>query len=198
MAQEPYFDPAVIRDILARVKVHVGRPFVMTIDGPGGSGKSTLAREIAEAHSGDAVIVEGDDFYADLDDDYRAGLDAQQGYEEYFDWKRLRDQVLAPANQGRPIRYQRYDWPHERMGDWVDLGPTDLLIVEGVYSARPQHREFADLVVWVTTSEEERLRRQVDRGENDNIWIVRWMAAENYYLSDVHRDDPSVLTVHGQ
>lgn len=198
MAQQTLFDPADIEAILARVKEREGHAFVMTLDGPGGSGKSTLAREIADAFPGHAVIVEGDDFYADLDDAYRAALHAEQGYEEYFDWPRLRDQVLAPASQGRLVRYQRYDWTNARMGDWVDAGPSDLLIVEGVYSGRPQLRRFADLVVWVNTSEEERLRRQVERGENEGVWIERWMAAENYYLSTVHQDDPTVLTIQGQ
>lgn len=198
MSQQTYFDSAVLNDILARIEKREGRAFVLTLDGPGGSGKSTLAGEIAAAFAGSAVIVEGDDFYADLDCHYREGLDAEQGYEEYFDWQRLRDQVLAPASQGRPVRYQRYDWDNARMGEWVHVDPCDLLIVEGVYSARPQHREFADLVVWVTTSEEERLRRQHERGENDDIWIERWMAAENYYLTRVHKDDPTALTIQGQ
>lgn len=50
----------------------------------------------------------------------------------------------------------------------------------------------------MNTSEEERLRRHVERGENEGVWIERWMAAENHYLSTVHKDDPAVLTIQGQ
>src|ERR1035438_249418 len=114
MAEETYFDRAVIDDILARRHPVAGRAFVVALDGPGGSGKSTLAREIAAAYDGLSAVVEGDDFYADLDDDYRAGLDAKDGYREYFDWQRLRDQVFVPARQGRPIKYQRYDWGNRK------------------------------------------------------------------------------------
>ena len=77
MAKETRFDRAVIGGTLARVRPVAGRAFVVALDGPGGSGKSTLARELAAAYDGRAAVVEGDDFYADLDDDYRAGLDAR-------------------------------------------------------------------------------------------------------------------------
>ena len=159
MAKETHFDRVVIGDILARVHPVTGRAFVVALDGPGGSGKSTLARELAGAYDGPAAVVEGDDFYADLDDDYRARLDAKDGYREYFDWHRLRDQVFIPARQGRPLNYQRYDWNNAGMGDWLTVPGVELLLVEGVYSSRPELREYADLVLWVITSEKERVRR---------------------------------------
>lgn len=198
MAEETHFDRAVIDDILARLHPVAGRPFVVAIDGPGGSGKSTLARELAAAYDGLAAVVEGDYFYADLDDDYRAGLDAKDGYREYFDWQRLRDQVFVPARQGRPIKYQRYDWGNTRMGDWLTVPGVELLLVEGVYSSRPELREYADLVLWVTTSEEERVRRQFERRQNQGVWIKRWMAAEDYYLDNIHQPGSAEVVVLGE
>jgi uridine kinase len=198
MAKETHFDRAVIGDILARLHPVAGRAFVVVLDGPGGSGKSTLARELAAAYDGPAAVVEGDDFYADLADDYRASLDAKSGYREYFDWRRLRDQVLIPARQGRPIEYQRYDWDKARMGDWLTIPRVTALFVDGVYSSRPELKEYADLVVWVTTSEEERVRRQVERGQNQSVWIQRWMAAENYYLEQIHQPDSAEIAVLGE
>ena len=178
VAKETRFDRVVIGDSLARVHAVTGRAFVVALDGPGGSGKSTLAREVVAAYDGPAAVVEGDDFYADLDDDYRAGLDARGGYREYFDWQRLRDQVFLPARQGRPVSYQRYDWGHARMGDWLTVPGVELLLVEGVYSSRPELSEYADLVLWVATSEEERIRRQLERCQNGGIWISRFSSSE--------------------
>lgn len=198
MAKETHFDRAVIDDILAELHPVAGRAFVVVLDGPGGSGKSTLARELAAAYDGPAAVVEGDDFYADLADDYRASLDAKGGYREYFDWRRLRDQVLIPARQGRPIEYQRYDWDKARMGDWLTIPPVAVLFVDGVYSSRPELREYADLVLWVATSEEERVRRQVERGQNQSVWIQRWMAAENYYLEQIHQPESAEVVVPGE
>jgi uridine kinase len=198
VAKETYFDRGVIGDILGRVHPVAGRAFVVALDGPGGSGKSTLAREVAAAYNGPAAVVEGDDFYADLDDAYRAGLDAEGGYREYFDWQRLRDQVFVPARQGRPVSYQRYDWAHARVGDWLTVSGVELLLVEGVYSSRAELREYADLVLWVTTSEEERIRRQLERGQNQGIWIKRWMAAENYYLENIHQPSSAEVVILGE
>ena len=198
MAEETHFDRAAIDDILARLHPVAGRAFVVALDGPGGSGKSTLARELAAAYDGPAAVVEGDDFYADLDDDYRAGLDAKDGYREYFDWQRLRDQVFVPARQGRPVKYQRYDWDNARMGDWVTVPGVELLLIDGVYSSRPELRGYADLVLWVTTSEEERVRRQFERAQNQGVWIKRWMAAESYYLDNIHQPGSAEVVVLGE
>ena len=198
MAEETHFARAVIDDILAGLHPVAGRAFVIAVDGPGGSGKSTLARELAAAYEGPAAVVEGDDFYADLDDDYRASLDAKGGYREYFDWQRLRDQVLIPARQGHPIKYQRYDWDNARMGDWLTVPGLGLLLVEGVYSSRPELREYADLVLWVTTSEKERVRRQFERGQNQGVWIKRWMAAESYYLDNIHQPGSAEVVILGE
>jgi hypothetical protein len=37
-------------------------------------------------------------------------LSPQEGDHQYFDWQRLRDQVLAPLASGQAARYQWYDW----------------------------------------------------------------------------------------
>lgn len=192
------FSDITIKEVLARVERFNHRPFVMVLDGPGGSGRSTLARELAEGFRGSVAIVQGDDFYADLDDDYRMNLDAEGGYRDYFDWNRLREQVLVPARGGRSIEFQRYDWVNARMGDWFTVDSVNLLIIEGVYSSRPELRDLADLVLWVKTSTSERLRRQVERGENDSAWIQRWMAAENYYIDNVHAAAPDDIEIVGE
>jgi uridine kinase len=194
---EGQFERSVIDGVLAKVRTIAGRSFVIAIDGPGGSGKSTLAREIEAAYGGSAAVVEGDDFYADLTEDYRISLDAEGGYQEYFDWQRLRDQVLLPASTGQVVRYQRYDWDHARMGVWRTVPSVDLLLVEGVYVSRPELREYSDLVVWVATSEQERLSRQMDRNENEGTWIGRWMAAEQYYADHIHQPSPSEILISG-
>lgn len=193
-----HFNSSLITDILGRVVPLSNRPFIVVLDGPGGSGKSTLARELAASFAGAAAIVHGDDFYADLDADYRASLSAEEGYREYFDWKRLRDQVFLPAHAGESITYQCYDWVNEAMGDWISVAEVDLLIVEGVYSSRPELRDLVDLVVWVETSERERLRRQFARGENDDAWINRWKAAEYYFRDHIRIEQPGDIEVVGE
>jgi uridine kinase len=159
------------------------RPVVVGIDGQGGSGKSTLAAEwVTRTRRG--VIVEGDDFYRDMPGSERAALDATGGYERYFDWERLRAQVLTPARAGDDVlRYQRYDWGSGRLGRWVEMPMPDVVVVEGVYTLRPQLLGLLDVKIYVRTGEDTRMDRQVARGENSSDWITRWVAAEDFYVA---------------
>jgi phosphoribulokinase len=160
------------------------RPLLIGIDGQGGAGKSSFARRLVQRLDSAAVVVEGDDFYRDLPDDERVLLDAEQGVEQYFDWQRLRREVLEPvARAEQVLRYQRYDWPAETMGDWVEMPMPDVVIVEGVYTLRPQLRDLVDVKVYVEASDAVRRRRQFERGENTDEWIDRWVAAEDLYVA---------------
>ncbi len=83
------------------------RTLLVGIDGRGGSGKSTLARQL-ERSASDLTVVEFDDFYLSLKE--RKGR-ASRGEAEIggnFDWRRLREQVLAPLSRDEPALYQRY------------------------------------------------------------------------------------------
>jgi uridine kinase len=59
------------------------RPWVVALDGPSAAGTSTLADVLADRLG--AAVLRGDDFYRDLPDDERWGLDAAGGLERYFD-----------------------------------------------------------------------------------------------------------------
>jgi phosphoribulokinase len=192
------FPQAALRPILAAVAARPRRPLLVGIDGPGGSGKSTLAGELVRQLDG-AVVVEGDDFYRDLPEEVRAALGPEAGYQQYFDWQRLRREVLVPVRDRRPaLRYQRYDWEHARMGAWVTLPMPPVVVVEGVYTLRPALAELVDLKVFVATGEAVRLERQRARGENPDAWIGRWMAAEDHYLGVARPDLAADLVISGE
>jgi uridine kinase len=178
-----YHTDQVLRQIDDLIGAAARRPVVVGIDGQGGSGKSSLASELV-AWTGRGVIVEGDDFYRDMPEPERAALDAAGGYERYFDWERLRAQVLTPARAGDGVlRYQRYDWATERLGRWVEVPMPDVLVVEGVYTLRPQLLALLDVKVYVRTGEDTRMDRQIARGQNSSDWITRWVAAEDFYVA---------------
>lgn len=164
------------------------RPLLICIDGFGGSGKSTLAGMIRDAADVSAV-VEGDDFYGPEGDDW-ATFSPQEGYERFFDHERLARDVLRPLRRGARARYQRYDWQHNVLGDWVELPAEGIIVMEGVYMLRPSLREFWDLAIFVDTPWPIRLERQVSRGENTEDDIRLWTDAEKYYERHVN---PAVL-----
>ena len=174
------------------------------IDGPGGSGKSTLAGELAAvlaAGGAQAAVVQGDDFYREADPAERLKLSPPQGYELYFDWERLRDQVLAPLTAGRDAAYQRYDWPSGRIApDELHAVPhTGFVIVEGMFVARPALAGFYDLTVFVDTPLALCMERLVARGHDHGPgdWNRRWQAADRYYLASTEPWDRLDLVVKG-
>ncbi len=157
---------------------------LVAIDGPSAAGKSTLARQISERLG--CPIIEGDDFYADIDDAERAELEAEEGYRHYFDWRRLRNEVLIPLSLGRPARYRPWDWSSGTgFGDEIKVKPGSVVIVEGIYMLRPQLLGYWDLMIWVDAPARLRHDRQLARNENSLEWIERWTAAEKWYIKNL-------------
>ncbi len=170
-------DPHALTAWLAHAAAH--EPYLVAIDGHSAAGKSTLSRAIARAVPR-CQVVQGDYFYRVLDPDYRAALTAEEGYDQYFDWQRLEVQVLRPLRQGLPAHYQAYDWDHNVLGAWKTAAPEGVIVVEGIYSARPELAAYYDAVIYVEAPYERRMKVQRERGDA-GAWIERWAAAELYY-----------------
>ena len=172
---------------------------LIAIDGMGGSGKSTLASAVAGL--GGAAVVHGDDFYRPMDADERAGLTPAQGYDRYFDWQRLRDEVLTPLTAGRDAGYRRYDWSTGALATDGSLAVArdGIVVVEGVYTARPELADHYDLVVYVDTPPDESLRRLRVRGDDHGPidWEARWRLAEEHYLATTRPRERADLVIPG-
>lgn len=172
---------------------------LVALDGLGGSGKSSLAAALVEVRG--AVVVHGDDFYRPMDPEERAALDPVQGYHRYFDWQRLREEVLAPLTAGREAAYRRYDWETGTLApDEIHTVPcSGIVVVEGVYCARPELAEHYDLLVYVDTSREESMRRLRARGHDHGPidWESRWRLAEEHYLAAIRPRERAHLVVPG-
>jgi uridine kinase len=133
-------------------------------------------------------VIEGDDFYRPLPERTREALTPLEAVDLTFDWERLRDEALAPLVRGEDARYRRYDWLAGRLGEELaEVPAAGVVVVEGVYSARPALRGYLDLIVVVDAPRELCLARLLARGENDPAEIERWRAAEEWYLE---RQDP--------
>jgi uridine kinase len=155
-------------------------PLLVAIDGQSAAGKSTLARFIEEQLP-DVTIVHADDFYRVMDEQERAALDAEGGYNHYYDWERLQQQVLEPLTQTQSAQYQRYNWVENMLGEWVEVLSQGIVVVEGVYTLRPELRHYYDVKIYVATNDTVRMERQAQRSD-PWLWVERWDAAELWYL----------------
>jgi uridine kinase len=117
----------------------------------------------------------------------RAALTPIEAVDLCFDWERLRDDVLAPLLRGEHARYRRYDWPAGRLGEELaEVAAAGVVVVDGVYAARPALRGYLDLIVVVDAPRELCSARQLQRGENQPAELERRRAAEEWYLD--HQD----------
>jgi uridine kinase len=150
------------------------RTVLVAVDGHGGSGKSTFAERLA-AQGENARVIHTDDF-ANLG--VTAGLDVE----------RLRRQVIQPLSRDESGRYQRFDWPSQRLSEWYDIPPGDVVIVEGVSSQRREFGDVWDLSIWVEATRNTCLRRGLDRDGRGSLplWEA-WLADEDRYID---REDP--------
>ena len=147
---------------------------LVAIDGPSGAGKTRLAERLGGRLS--APVVHTDDL---LD-----GWDDQFGF-----WARLEEQVLEPLRHGRAARYLRYDWLLGTFaGPPVRLEPADVVLLDGVSSARRAIRPELSAALFVTAPPRLRLARAMARdGRHDvayRAYLERWRTAEDRHFAE--------------
>jgi uridine kinase len=174
-----------------------GETLVVGIDGAGGAGKSTLARGVSDAFARRAAIIRCDDFYHPLNDPRYSRLTPEEAYENYFDWRRFRDEAVIPLRGGKRARYRRYDWSTDALAEWIEIEPREIVLVEGVFAMRSELRPLLDVAIFIETPREERQRRMLARPQDSAAWMARWMSAEDWYLEHVAPHRHADLVVKG-
>jgi uridine kinase len=170
---------------------------VIAIDGHGGAGKSTIAEAVAKATG--AALVHTDDFFQAPTPcpGPRAAQAVRLVLADYYDWRRLRAQALEPLRAGRGAAFRRFDWERgSGLDGTVTVEPSDLILVEGVYSAAPELGDLVDRSVFVDTPEQERLRRLRGRVMPEE-WDDKWLLAEHAYFDVIRPPSAFDLVVSG-
>lgn len=167
------------------------------IDGCGGSGKSTFAKEL-EKLSSEITIIHMDDFYLPSTQ-RKKGNSVEKPVGADFDWQRLKRQVLEPLVNNKESKYQLYDWPSDKLGNWNKVSTGGIVIIEGVYSIRKELEAFYDFKIFIDCPYNIRLKRGIERdGEAArDMWEKNWMVAENKYMEKQKPFDRADLVVDG-
>jgi uridine kinase len=176
-------DAEALADMIASSAKQKVSPFIVAIDGRSGVGKSTMARALAERL--DACVIEGDDFYA-------GGIElrsdsAKSRAAACIDWTRQQSLLEALA-AGRPAHWRAFDWEafDGRLRDEpTTLEPRPVVILEGVYAARPELADLLDLRVVLLVSDDVRLARLAAREGMIGPWERQWHEAEEFYFEAV-------------
>ena len=82
-----------------------------------------------------------------------------------IDWERLRAEALWPLRAGQPATFQPYDWDADdgRLAPPKTIPAADVIIVDGVYAARPELADLVDVAVYLGVDPQTRARRYVER-----------------------------------
>jgi chloramphenicol 3-O-phosphotransferase len=164
-------------DRVAAVVAHVdageprcGTTRLVAVDGPSGAGKTTLAREVADVLG--APTVHMDDLYPGWD-----GL--REGVQLARQW------VVDPLRAGRPARYRRWDWVHDRFAEWVQVPAGEVLVLEGCGSGVLPVGAHATTLVWVDADPRVRRARGLARDPGYAAFWDRWARQEQeLYAAD--------------
>ena len=181
---------ATIQEFIERIKataVASAGPIVVALDGRSGAGKSTLAAKVAASIT--ATVIEGDDFYSGGRGEEWDAMNPAERALYCIDWRRLRP-ILRRLREGKSANWYPFDWA--AFDGRLELEPrrappSDVTLLEGVYSARPELADLVDLTVQLDTPQADR-QRQLDQRESHTLrrdWSHRWDDAETYYFSNV-------------
>lgn len=165
---------AEVRDAIAALPADGPAPIVL-IDGRSGSGKTTLAARLRDQWAGPVQVIALDDLYP--------------GWDGLADGSALVvERILVPLREGRPARWNRWDWERGEAGPAVETEPGTPLIVEGSGVLTAGSAALAPVRVWLESPDEVRRARALARdGETYRPHWERWAAQEARHLA---RDSP--------
>ena len=169
----------------------------VAIDGRSGSGKSTLAAALSAVllarYDLTCAVIEGDQFYAGGTPEEWDQRTPSEKADLVIDWRR-QSEVLKQLRNNGAASWLPFDW---EASDWYSDNPplantpvtcevSDVVVLEGAYSSRPELHDLLDIRVLLDTPADQRRRQLLER-EGDAYrteWEARWSSAENHYFGE--------------
>jgi uridine kinase len=130
-------------------------PVVIAVDGGSGAGKSIFAKHLAEQTN--AVVIPLDDFYsADIPNKKWDEYTTKEKLNRVFQWERLMTTAIKPLLKGDKASWTTYDFlsiqkdgTYKQKLDLQKLPPSNIIIIDGTYSASPSIIDFIDITILI-------------------------------------------------
>lgn len=155
----------------------------LAIEGGSASGKTTLSQLLTKLY--DCTVFHMDDFF--LQPNQRTSERyAQVGGN--IDRERFLTEVLIPLSKGEIVNYRKFDCSTLRLGDAIQIVPSKLIVIEGVYSMHPELSAYYDLSVFLEISPDLQKERILHRNspEMAKLFFDRWIPLERIYFEKMH------------
>ncbi|MCX6438269.1 MAG: AAA family ATPase [Actinobacteria bacterium] len=163
----------------------VGKTHIIAIDGPAGAGKTTLALQISQALSSrfSVDVVHMDDLYNGWDHALGENLTEQLS------------KIIEAQRKLQTYALPQFDWNENKYSHTRDLKPSQILILEGVGSAREIVRNSATTTIWIEVDRTIGIKRVIARdGEKIESHMKQWLIdQEIYFTSDKTRESTQFI-----
>ena len=157
-----------------------GNTHIIAIDGPAGAGKTTLALQISQALTSrfSIEVVHMDDLYNGWDGALGENLTEQLS--KIIDAQKKSQNYLLP----------HFDWNANKYSTPRNLKSPQILILEGVGSAREVVRNSATTTIWIEVERAIGIKRVLARdGDEIESHMTQWLVdQEIYFTSDKTRE----------
>lgn len=167
----------LVDDLMSRAPT-LGTARLIAIDGPAGSGKTSLAHVVSallDDQGSTVALISLDDLY-----------DGWEGLNPALS-TRIIQQVLSPLSEGRPARWQAYDWSSGVFGDWHAVAPPEVLVLEGCGAGARALAPYTTLLTWLETTPEDAQACVVARdGPQVLEQLSAWRRAEHSHYAENH------------
>jgi uridine kinase len=113
----------------------------------------------------------------------------------WYDFDRLRAQVLDPLLRDEGARYQRFDWSRSKLDEWHTVDSGGVVVVEGVGALEVRLRDAYDYRIWVEAPREVCLRRGLERDGQDArpLWEAWFEREDRYWVEQAPRRSVDVI-----
>jgi hypothetical protein len=146
------------------------------VDGWGCGGKTALCEGLLDRLEPAAAYLSTDEFFEGFG---RRGPDPVTPHLRFGEFvQALRDLRATGSARVRP-----FDWAADRIGPAQEVA-ADIVLVEGLFSLRPEVRDFYGLRIWVEGRLDTRMARVVARDGAHMVpfWENEWLALEAAYM----------------
>lgn len=152
---------------------------IVALDGPCAAGKSTIGALLSQLYG--CPLVHMDDFFLPQTQKTPARLSQAGGN---IDAERFLTQVLLPVSCGKPAKYQPYHCHTDDFGEWLEVPPSALTIIEGVYALRPDLQPYYSICCYIDAPWTIRRERLLKRCGEDGLarFEALWIPLEQQYF----------------
>lgn len=199
--------PEFISLVAERIALeHCDAPYIVAIDGVDAAGKTILAGELADVLRARGVSVSEasvDGFHNFRSVRTARGRNNPEGfYRDSFDLESLKENLLDPFRAGGEYRLHMFDYrvdgPDPSM--LYEFKPGTVLVFDGIFSLRPELRDYWDLTIHLSITEDESIKRGIERDPGDKEELrkryeARYLPGQRLYKAEAKPEEVADIVV---